>query len=413
MALLVGSALAYAGSLLTYPLALGVPVLLVGMDYLRWRASPGISFRRLLAEKIAFGVPLAAVLAVTVAARFGNTEVFGAVPGIRELPILDRVAQSAYVAAYYLWKPWWPVNLSPLYDQLVEFNPLGAPFLLSIAAVAAISAAAIAAVRRWPALAVLWFGYLACAAPFFGLTEKPHMPSDRYAYFLAVIIAAAVAALVARVEGRRARAMVAVGCLGVAAAFALVSRRQLRIWSDDRVQHAYVARHLTNPILLEDFTSRLLILEFLRGNEQMASEEVASRLARDPQSAPMQKAARIFADKRRISGYYGRASYLAIVHEQMGLDFARAGEFREANDHFEDALRMDDRFYQAAFDRALVLLRLGRADDALHSYLLAARWANPALPEIERRVFLDRLADLAEGLGKPGLARAARGPLRR
>jgi len=413
MALLVGSALAYAGSLLTYPLALGVPVLLVGMDYLRWRASPGISFRRLLAEKIAFGVPLAAVLAVTVAARFGNTEVFGAVPGIRELPILDRIAQSAYVAAYYLWKPWWPVNLSPLYDQLVEFNPLGAPFLLSIAAVAAISAAAIAAVRKWPALAVLWFGYLACAAPFFGLTEKPHMPSDRYAYFLAVIIAAAVAALVARVEGRRARAMVAVGCLGVAAAFALVSRRQLRIWSDDRVQHAYVARHLTNPILLEDFTSRLLILEFLRGNEQMASEEVASRLARDPQSAPMQKAARIFADKRRISGYYGRASYLAIVHEQMGLDFARAGEFREANDHFEDALRMDDRFYQAAFDRALVLLRLGRADDALHSYLLAARWANPALPEIHRRVFLDRLADLAEGLGKPGLARAARGPLRR
>jgi tetratricopeptide (TPR) repeat protein len=413
LALLVASALAFTASLLTYPLALGVPVLLVGMDYLRSRAEPGNSFRRLLVEKIAFGAPLAAVLALTLAARFGNTEAFGAVPGIRDLPLLDRVAQSAYVAAYYLWKPWWPTDLSPLYDQLVDFNPLGAPLLLSMAVVGAITVAAIAAFRKRPAVAVLWFGYLACAAPFFGLTEKNHMTSDRYAFFLTVIVAAAVAVLIARVEGRRARVIVALGSLAVVAVFGLMSHRQLQIWTDDRVQHAYVARHLKDPGLLDDFTSRLLILEFMRGNEEAASEEVALRLAQNPRSAPMQKAARIISDKRRISSYYGRASYLAIVHDQMGLNFARSGQFREANDHFEEALRMDDRFYQAAYDRALVLLRLGRADDALHSYLLSLRWASPPLAGFQRRVFLDRLTTLADGLGRKDLAQAARGPIAR
>src|SRR5665213_620791 len=132
----------YAASLLTYPLALGVPFLVVGLDWLRARSGAGPSFRRLLAEKPLFFVPLAAVLAATVAARLSNT-VFGAVPGMQELPLLSRVAQSAYISAYYVWKPWWPTHLSPLYDTLVDFDPLSAPFLLSMAAVAVASIGAV------------------------------------------------------------------------------------------------------------------------------------------------------------------------------------------------------------------------------------------------------------------------------
>ena len=408
------SAACYAASLLTYPLALGAPVLLVGLDWLHARSGlSGVPFRRLLAEKAAFVLPLAAVLCATLAARFGNTEVFGAVPGMRELPLLNRVAQSAYVACYYLWKPWWPVNLSPLYDMLVDFNPSGAPFVLSIAFVTGASALAVAAFRRWPAVAVVWFGYLASAAPFFGLTEKPHMPSDRYGYFLTVITAALLAAGLARAASGRARVLAAACGLAVIALLGRQSLRQMEVWSDDRVQHAYVAARLTNAEFLDDFRSRLLILEFLRGHEKEASDEVASRLARNPGSQGFRRAAALFADKRRISVYYGPVSFLAIAQDQMGLNFAMAGEYSEANDHFEDALRMDERFYQASYDRALVLLRLGRCDDALRSYLLSAHWASPALPAAQTREFLGRLARLAQAQGRPGLAAAALSALAR
>jgi tetratricopeptide (TPR) repeat protein len=189
--------------------------------------------------------------------------------------------------------------------------------------------------------------------------------------------------------------------------------RQLDVWSDDRLQHAYVAAHLTNAELLDDFNSRLQILEFLRGNEEAASAAVAARLRRNPSGQGFMKAAAIIADKRRISAFYGKVSFLAILHEQMAVMFAKAGELREANDHFEEALRMDDRFYQAAYDRSLVLLRLGRGDDALGSYLRAVTWASPPLPRLQRQAFLGGLESEENLEGNTLVAGAARSAMAR
>jgi len=405
---LLAAAAGYSASLLTYPVALGVPLLLVGLDWLYARDHPGAAFRRLLAEKAAFFVPLAAVLAVTLAARFANTEVFGAVPGIRELPVASRIAQSAYVAAYYVWKPWWPLHLSPLYDTLMDFSPTGPVFLLSMAAVAAASAWALLSMRSRPAFAALWFGYLAVAAPFFGLTEKPHMASDRYGYFLGAIAAAVLAAGLSRVSTSRGRALASAVSLAVIGILGWLSWRQLDVWSDDRAQHAYVARGITNGELLDDFTSRQLILQFFRGDEEAAVGAVAARLRANPVAPGFRKAAAIIADKRRISAYYGPVSYLAILQERLGLEFAKAGESREADDHFEDAQRLDERFYQAAYDRSLVLLKLGRCDDALQCFLFADRWAPSGLTAAQKRAFLGLLAQVSEDSGRPLLARAAR-----
>ncbi len=410
---LCSAALGYAASLLTYPVALGVPFLLVGLDWLRSRADPRVGFRRLLAEKAAFFVPLAAVLAVTLAARIGAAQAYGEVPGLRELPLSSRIAQSAYVAAYYAWKPWWPSHLSPLYDTLVGFSPTDPPFLLSVASVAAASAFAILAFRRRPAIAVVWFGYLAVASPFFGLTEIPHMTSDRYGCFLTVITAAVIAAGLASLSKPRARLWATAASLALIAILARLSWRQLDAWPNDRVQHAYVLRGLANAELLDYFSSRQLILEFMRGNEEEASEAVASGLRANPASPGLQKAAAIIADKRRISAYYGPVSMLAILQDQLALGFAREGQFREADDHFSEALREDGRFYQAAYDRSLVLLRLGRCDDALRSYLAAERWASTPLPAAQRAEFLGRLERLALAAGRPDVAHAVQAALHR
>lgn len=407
------SAALYSASLLTYPLALGVPVLLAGLDWLRWRRGAAAPLRRLLAEKLLFLAPVAAVLAVTILARVGAAATFGAVPGMRELPAASRLAQSAYVAAYYVWKPWWPSHLSPLYDTLADFHPWQAPFVASMAAVAAVSVLCLGLARRAPSAAVVWFGYLATTAPFFGLTEKPHMTSDRYGCLPAIIMAAVLAVLLARLPQGRTRAWAAVLALGVVAVLGRLTWLQLPIWSDDRVQHAYVARGLSNAELLDDFTSRRLILEFMRGDEKAAAQAVAARLRADPRAPGFAKAAAIIADKERISPYYGPATLLSILHEQMGLEFARQACFVEADDHFGEALRADDRFYQAAFDRALVLLRLGRCDDALGSFLLADRWAPSGLPANARREFLSRLVQAAGAQGRPELAGAARAALAR
>ncbi len=404
---IAASATAYLASLLTYPIALGVPFLLVCLDWLRPRSESGPSFRRLMAEKAAFFIPLASVLAITLAARFGNTDVFGPVPGMRELPLGNRLAQSAYVAAYYVWKPFWPTHLSPLYDTLMDFDPTRAVFVLSMVAVGAVTLVALLTLRRKPAIGALWFAYLALAAPFFGLTEKPHMASDRYGCFLHVILAALLAAGLARVGSPRGRSAATVAAFAIVGGLGWLTSRQLAVWSDDRAQHAYVASGISNAELRDDFTSRKLILEFLRGDEQAASAALADHLRENPARQGFLKAAAIFADKRRISAYYGPVSYLAILQDRLGLDFARAGELREADDHFANALRLDDRFYQAAYDRALVLLRLGRCDDALQNFFRAERAAPAGLTPAQQKAFLGLLQEASTGAGRPALAQAA------
>jgi len=403
----------YAFSLLTYPVALGVPVLLVGMDWLYSRSHPEAPFGHLLLEKAAFFVPLAAILGITVAARFAGAGTFGAVPGLHDLSLPSRVAQSAYVAAYYVWKPWWPTHLSPLYDTLMDFRATDPLFLASIVAVATVSVAAIANFRRLPALAVAWFGYLACAAPFFGLTEKPHMASDRYGYFLTVIMAAILACLLARVTRGAGRIAASAILLCVVAGLGMLTARQLEVWRNDRVQHHYVASLITNPELLDLFTSRLLILEFMRGNESYATEAVVAKLKVDPTNEGYLKAARIIEDKRKVASYYGGTSLLGIVQEQTSFAFAKAGEYKEADDHLAAALAQDPGFFQASYARAGILLDLGRPADALASFLDSDQSASPPLTRAQKRDFVDRLERVCETRGESRLASAARAALAR
>ena len=394
-----------AASLLTYPVALAGPAAIVGMDWLYCRTH-GADFRRLLREKAALLVLLAAGLAVTLAARSAS-KAFGAVPSLEVMPLSRRLAQAAYIAAYYIWRPWWPFHLSPVYDTLIGFKATDAPFVASFAGAALATLGAVLCRRRFPAVTAAWFGYLALAAPYFGLTESPHFPSDRYGYLLTVIIAAAVAAGLAGVARRGARAAVATLAAAMVCGFALLSHRQLRIWSDDRTQHDYVARMLTRDPILSDFTSRQLILQFMRGDEAGAAPLIAARLAQDPASPGFRRAATIVADKRRVAAFYGDVPYLAILHDKLALEFAGTHQFREADDHFGAALALDDRFYQAAYDRALVLIELGRPREAIHSFLLSEARAPAPLPLRQRREFLWRLKALGAARSDPDIVRAA------
>jgi tetratricopeptide (TPR) repeat protein len=239
------------------------------------------------------------------------------------------------------------------------------------------------------------------------------MASDRYGAFLTVITAALLALGLARLAGRPARVGATLAALAVVAALGALTRRQLGYWRDDRVHHAYVASQLHPGELLDFLKSRGEIVEFMRGNEQAAAAAVAEGLRRNPASPGYRQAAQIIAEKEQVRPYFGAISFLAIIQDQTGLALARLGEYREANDHLEDALGLSDEFYQAAYDRAIVLLHLGRTGEALGSFYLAERWAHPALTAAQRNGFLDQLARAAADQGNAVLAaraRAAMGP---
>lgn len=231
------SLLAFATSLLTYPLALCAPIVLFGLEVFplrRIRAPLKGWWKReavpVWCDKIPFLIVAVVVVAITISARSLTDERFRPVT-LTEFGVVPRVMQALYVCAYYVWKPLAPFDLSATYPALHAFKPFAAPFVCSAILVAAAIVAAILLRRRWPAIVVVLGCHVVLLLPVLGLSEYPHSASDRYSYlhgaFWAVVLAFFLHRFWQREPARQiAGWSTALACL----CFGLLTWRQSPVW---------------------------------------------------------------------------------------------------------------------------------------------------------------------------------------
>lgn len=235
----VGAVVAYGLSLLVFPSGLMLPAALLVVDVyvLRRLEGPGRarSLRRMLLDKVPFGVAMALPVAVSLWGRAHTTTMLRA-PALAEFGPGARAMQALYVWAHYLAVQLWPAGLTPVPTRLVSFRPLSAPFVGSAALVGAVSAAAFALRRRAPALWATWLCHLVLLLPFLGLSEHPHFATDRYAYLVSVAWAALTAIGMQRARQRwRAawdRGVPRAAAAGAVAVLAVLTFQQVWIWQD-------------------------------------------------------------------------------------------------------------------------------------------------------------------------------------
>jgi tetratricopeptide (TPR) repeat protein len=229
----------FGASLLTYPLALTAPIALFAMDVFPLRRGPSQLrgwFRReawpLWQEKIPFFCVSFIALATTAFARMGaNTQL--RTLSLADFGLLERAMQSCYVFAYYVWKPWAPLDLAAAYPTLHAFDPLGWRFVSSAVFLAGVTGAAIARRRRWPILLPLWITHLVLLVPFLGLSEYPHSAFDRYAHLHSLLWTTVIAAaLAAGWERKRVRAFSLSAMVVACVAFALLAMNQVPVWKN-------------------------------------------------------------------------------------------------------------------------------------------------------------------------------------
>jgi protein O-mannosyl-transferase len=232
------SVVAYAASLLTYPVALFLPVVLFVLEVYPLRCARaclsdwlGRGAWHRWWDKVPFLLVSAGLLAVTLVARAGAPH-FQPV-SLTDFGVLPRVMQASYIWAYYAWKPWLPTDLAATYATLHAFNPLDAEFLLGMALVLGTTVLLVLKRKDWPVALGLWLCHLALLVPFLGLTEYPHSPYDRYSYLPGLLWSVGVSAILWRLwqHGRRAHLAAAV----VAAAsvlFGLLAWQQTLFWRD-------------------------------------------------------------------------------------------------------------------------------------------------------------------------------------
>ncbi len=128
--------LAASASVLSYPATAMLPVVLAVLDVYplrrhatrpRWRVA-----WRLGLEKAPFLVAPALALGVTLFGRVtGTPEFWAPVQPMASFGLLSRAMQAAYIWAYYVWRPFLPIHLSPAYMRLVRFSPAEPVFLAS------------------------------------------------------------------------------------------------------------------------------------------------------------------------------------------------------------------------------------------------------------------------------------------
>ena len=171
--------LCMAVGLLCKPMLVTLPFVLLLLDY--WPLGRFVvpsTVSRLLLEKLPLLALAVATSIVTMHAQasMGATKMIG---DKVHLPL--QLANAAVAYAKYLAKTFWPVNLAVLYPY--DFHPRPAVVAASVALLVVLTAAAIAAFRRAPYLAVGWFWYLGTLVPTIGIVQVGAQGlADRYNY---------------------------------------------------------------------------------------------------------------------------------------------------------------------------------------------------------------------------------------
>jgi len=346
------SVAAYAVAMLTYPIAFGWPLVLLALDwYPLRRFKLGVAWwrdarlRGLLREKIPFMLWGALILTTLFARRDPSAAWVQPVTG----PALDwfgRGMQAAYVWAYYVWRPWVPFHLSPVYTTLIEFNANTWRFWFSAGLVAGTTALLIWKRHRWPWALVLWISYLTLLLGALGLTEHPHYTADRYDYLPGLVWAVVLAASLYQLRTRpRLFAAGTVCAIALAAFWASLSFGQMRIWRNSISLFEYMVRELGEDPRRSDLRRRLAGLYASQGRIADAVGQFRTSLRLKPDAETYRALAALC--ERNGDTEAALTNYLASlelspdpwIHVRAAAQLSELGRTGEAIGHYRQALR--------------------------------------------------------------------------
>lgn len=315
-----GSAIALlAAGLLSKPMLVTVPVLLLLFDF--WpleRLDPEHPAGPPLGRRLREKLPLFAIAFAAGVVAIAAQRARGATRSSDLIPLGERLANAAHSAAWYAVKTAWPSSLSFFYP----FEPI--PAATAFACTAALGAATAFAIASWrgrPWLATGWLWYLVMLLPVAGILQVGEQArADRYTYLPSVGLLIAVA------------------------------------WQvNDLVRDSVVGRRVAAVAAAVAIGALVVATRLEIGHWRDGAALFARALERDPDNY--------------------KARYL------LGLEDRDAGRDSEAMAHFEAALRARPAWSDPRLGQANLLLRRGRAADALP--ILADAAARPdASPQV-------------------------------
>jgi tetratricopeptide (TPR) repeat protein len=174
------TALCFALSLLSKPMMVALPLVLLALDFYPLRRHSVSGWQPLLREKVVLvGLSAASCLLTLV----GPTQDRSLI-AFEHVGIGLRLLEGAQAAIFYLEKLAWPAWLSPYYPPADEGWPTRGELLAASIVFCAISVVIVWNRRRAPAAVTAWVAYVALLLPASGLIQagSHEVVADRYVY---------------------------------------------------------------------------------------------------------------------------------------------------------------------------------------------------------------------------------------
>ncbi|MCP4717685.1 MAG: tetratricopeptide repeat protein [Deltaproteobacteria bacterium] len=288
-------------------------------------------------------IPFFVLSAAACAVTLAVQQNIASISSLSAIPFTVRIANAVVSYAAYLGKMLWPLDLSVFYPY-PEMLPWWQVTGAGLLLVG-ISAGVFSLRRRFPFLLAGWLWYLGALVPVIGLAQSgAQAMADRFVYIPLIGIYVMLAWGLSKCLRREMRGLTAAAAVMVLAACMLLTARQVRYWKDSVT--------LFNQALA--VTQRNFVMHNNLGVVYARQGSVS-------------EAAVHFREAVRINpGYYE-------AHNNLGAALARQGLSEQAAGYYRAALRIDPGFADAHNNLGAVLEQSDRLDEAVSAYEIAVK----------------------------------------
>jgi protein O-mannosyl-transferase len=356
----VTSVLMLVIGLMAKPMLVTTPFVLLLLDYWPFNRFGTVSLRKLILEKVPFGVAALGGIAATL---FGQRD---AMVSTAHVPVAARLANAAISYVGYIGKTLWPAKLAVFYPFPTHINPL-------VAAADAVFIVAVTTVvfrfrRSLPELFVGWSWFLGTLVPVIGLAQAGQQAmADRFTYIphigLFIAIVWSVARLVKRLPQMRSAAIAA--CAISLLALAALAHIQVGYWKDSvsLFRHALAVTSNGNKLAHLNLAGGLLELREYEEAERHYRQAIGYR----PEEIVYDGLALALVGEGKFDAAIRAAQTAVKVNPDSADALAMLGSIELALGNNVDAERAFARALQLKFDpgvSARLALTRGKSDQA-------------------------------------------------
>lgn len=335
---------AFALALMSKPMAVTLPFVLLLVDYWPLQRNEFVPFKRLLTEKLPLLAMSVGSCIVTMIAQRADGAIHSS-----DFSLANRLQNAVVSYSLYLEKLLWPSKLASFYPH-PEHIPFW-QFAIAIAVMTGITAGVLWR-REQKYLAVGWLWFLGTMVPMIGIVQAGEQGmADRYAYmpFIGLFISLTWG-IAEWAKSRKMRpAYFAVSAVGILGVLGAVTHHQIGYWKDTKTLWAHTLSITERNYVAEASMGAELISE---GQLEQAMTHLKAGIAINPRD-PFSRLDLGVCEKRlghvdEAIADYEAALQLArhptlrsVAYGNLGSIYRSRGDYALASRNYEAALRLD------------------------------------------------------------------------